>query len=285
VKTDISNKLKEHINSLYGESPLLSMVDYALFPTGKLFRAKLCHYYAQDLNYNHQKNIEIIASAIELHHAYTLIHDDLPSMDNDDYRRGKESLHKKYGVANAILIGDALLASSYSLFSKLDCDKQQLSKILENFHEKTGLNGLILGQQLDLKGSSQKIEDIMIIHELKTSRLIESTFSLVNILDNQDENINNDMAKSIGLIFQLTDDLLEFEKKLSEHEYEINPFLKSANESLNILNQKLEVYKSFNHLSNTSSFVETFLTNRISKINTFWNQIVEKTGLNKKINW
>ena len=110
--TYIESKLKEHLDHALDLNLLNEPIQYAVFPPGKLFRSKLIYALSHDLN-SHSDAHEFFASSIELHHSYTLVHDDLPTMDNDDYRRGKLSTHKKYGEWKAVLTGDALLALSF----------------------------------------------------------------------------------------------------------------------------------------------------------------------------
>ena len=151
----------------------------------------------------HYDSLLTLATAVELIHTYSLIHDDLPSMDDDDFRRGKQSNHIKFGEANAILTGDALQALAYEVIcddTKLKSDnKIEAIKLISNA---CGKNGMVLGQHLDIESESKdlNIKDIDNIYSLKTGRLIECSVMLGQI---------NSFGKKIGLAFQITDDILE----------------------------------------------------------------------------
>lgn len=116
---------------------------------GKFFRPKLIYALGEDLKIEHQSDLLFLSAFVEIHHTYTLIHDDLPPMDNDDIRRGKASTHKKFTEADAILAGDALLITSFSCLSRIQ--NTPLSKLFNMATWATGGKGLIAGQYFDLK--------------------------------------------------------------------------------------------------------------------------------------
>jgi geranylgeranyl diphosphate synthase type II len=147
------------------------------------------------------------AIAIELIHTYSLIHDDLPSMDNDDMRRGKPSNHKKFGEAMAILAGDALLNSAFELIANkpnFDNHDLQALKILSQF---SGATGMIAGQVADIFGTDKGIDYII---ENKTSKLLTAPLLIASVKNN---NLYFDELKSLGYnlgkMFQITDDILD----------------------------------------------------------------------------
>ncbi|MBF0359863.1 MAG: polyprenyl synthetase family protein [Oligoflexia bacterium] len=262
----ISQNLKTH---LHRALPLTHTTNeiyhYAIFPTGKLFRPLLVYsIYCDllnsdlglDLNRDRDRllsspdnNHSLLASALEIHHSYTLVHDDLPALDNDDYRRNKLSTHKAWGEWKALLIGDGLLNISYLLLSKINHPNSQ--KVFKLISSSLGAKGLILGQILDLSIKEQKFSfsDIIKIHELKTARLIEvsilSSFLLsldpLNSKGSEDSK-NNDytltkdlfrLAYNLGISFQLLDDLLDINSSdKNKHEKEINPFIHFPKESM-----------------------------------------------------
>ena len=162
----------------------------------------------------HYDSLLTLATAVELIHTYSLIHDDLPSMDDDDFRRGKQSNHIKFGEANAILTGDALQALAYEVIcddTKLNSDnKIEAIKLISNA---CGKNGMVLGQHLDIESESKdlNIKDIDNIYSLTTGRLIECSVMLGQINNNDDKikKILYSFGKKIGLAFQITDDILE----------------------------------------------------------------------------
>src|SRR5665647_460467 len=140
----IEQALHLALNKATHPDELHQVMEYALFPTGKLFRPGLVEAVSIDLNKSMNEAQLHLACAIELHHAYSLVHDDLPAMDNDMMRRGKPATHAQYGEWKAILAGDALLIASFR--EMLEIDNRQLQKL---FTWATGAKGLIKGQFMD----------------------------------------------------------------------------------------------------------------------------------------
>ena len=166
-----------------------------------------------------EDRIEPFLAAMEMLHTYSLVHDDLPDMDNDMYRRGQLTTHAKFGSAMAILAGDALL--NYSIetackaFSLTDEDWDfKVSKALRVFSTKAGVYGMIGGQVVDVEKTGQPLseEDISFIYELKTCALLEASVLIGAILGGAGQEIYNDlvwMASCIGMAFQIQDDILD----------------------------------------------------------------------------
>ena len=154
-----------------------------------------------------------MAVSIELMHTYSLIHDDLPAMDNDDIRRGQASNHIKFNEATAILTGDALQALAYeTIASSTDLTDSQKIESIKALTNACGHNGMILGQQYDLDAESNKYDDIQKIHELKTGKLIQVAMSMPHLGNEKQDNermILHDIGKDLGLAFQIMDDVLE----------------------------------------------------------------------------
>ena len=150
----LEEKIKHIIDKFLPEHNFKNIINYSLYPAGKLFRARLCLALAKDMQLEHE-DCYFIAAAIEAHHTYTLIHDDLPSMDNDDYRRGRLSNHKKFNESSAILAGDALLSLSYEILTNLETT-DSIKDVICYFSKMVGPRGLILGQVLDLETKELK---------------------------------------------------------------------------------------------------------------------------------
>lgn len=225
-------------NSTITDPKYKEIYDYALLPAGKLFRSQLLWSVFGDLTNNQMKstqtiisrNHQLLSAAIETHHSYTLVHDDMPCMDNDDYRRGKLSTHKKYGEWRALLIGDGLLNLSYQILSEID--HPQLNKIIKLFSSSCGHLGLIYGQYLDLNVSQSQVtfENIKKIHQLKTGKLFEcsimGSYTLLNIDDAKIKQELQAVSSSLGELFQFLDDLTELpEIDMESHEGDINPWI------------------------------------------------------------
>ena len=165
-----------------------------------------------------QKTINLMAASGELIHCYSLIHDDLPSMDDDDFRRGKLSCHKKFDEATAILAGDAIQPLALEVLTTIDDKKlkpEQKLKIINLFAKACGPKGMAEGQSrdIDAEGKNINIDALDEIHYLKTGKLIEACVESICILKN-DLPKNHlkaflDFAKKFGLAFQIKDDILD----------------------------------------------------------------------------
>lgn len=154
------------------------------------------------------------AVAIEFIHTYSLIHDDLPCMDNDDMRRGKPSSHKKFGEANALLAGDALLTHAFSALASAQLDARQIVDAVKTLSDYAGVNGMIGGQIIDLEGERKNlgIDDLFLMDKLKTAALITSACVLGCIAAENYENIPVAVkfAENLGIAFQIVDDILDY---------------------------------------------------------------------------
>jgi geranylgeranyl pyrophosphate synthase len=154
-----------------------------------------------------------MATSIELMHTYSLIHDDLPSMDNDDMRRGQASNHIQYNEATAILAGDALQALAYeTIVTSLEITQAQKIGSIKAIANACGHEGMILGQQYDLDAEKNEYNDIKKIHELKTGKLIQVAMTMPHLGNEKQKNqlmILERAGKDLGLAFQIMDDVLE----------------------------------------------------------------------------
>ena len=213
--SQIRDQVFENIQKSIGDSnDVEKSMSYSALSNSKMIRAGLI-FASGRMNKNiSQNSLLTLASSVELIHTYSLIHDDLPCMDNDDFRRGKASNHIKFGEANAILSGDALQTLAYEIICD-DVDLSPASKIdaIKLISKACGKNGMVLGQHLDIKSESKNLNEKSIenIHILKTAKLIECSVMLGQI-SSSDEKINaclKSFGKKIGLAFQITDDILE----------------------------------------------------------------------------
>ena len=163
-------------------------------------------------------NLITIGVAIELIHCYSLIHDDLPAMDNDDLRRGNPTCHKKYNEAIAILAGDALQTEAFGVISSdtLNIPDKSKLRIINFLANSSGMNGMVGGQALDLlsTGSVLNISELQNMHSKKTGALIKAAIICGYIAgDNYNDDIYaklNTVADNLGLLFQIADDILDF---------------------------------------------------------------------------
>ena len=188
---------------------------YGVISGGKKIRSTLILDFGKILKVNEKKLISICA-AVECIHSYSLIHDDLPCMDNDSFRRGKPSTHKKYGEATAVLAGNSLLTLAFEIISDknnyLRSDhKIEIINLLSNCSGHTGIAG---GQELDLKfeNKRKKISQILNMQRKKTGKLFNFCLQSVAIIANRNNNekqMFGIIGEDIGLLFQLADDFLD----------------------------------------------------------------------------
>lgn len=194
------------------QSKLFESVNYSLFSCGKRLRPviMLASCYAAGGNINDAIDF---SAALEMIHTSSLIHDDLPAMDNDDLRRGMPTNHRKFGEATAILAGDVLLVKPFEVMAESVRTKGQLSA-MSYIAKCAGACGMMGGQQIDLDSESKKCNEktIVILNELKTGALFKAAvLSGIYIANGSEEMIKSGMvyAENLGLAFQLTDDLLD----------------------------------------------------------------------------
>lgn len=190
-------------------------VRWSLFAGGKRFRPALVLAVGKTFGANEKKLVSF-AAAIEMMHTYSLIHDDLPAMDNDDLRRGRSTCHKKFGEATAILAGDVLQTLAFQAISEDENLSAKVRvKLISELARASGTPaGMVAGQQLDLDGEGKtfSIEDLEKIHHRKTGALICAAAragAFVAEANNDELAAISDYAARLGLLFQITDDLLD----------------------------------------------------------------------------
>lgn len=161
------------------------------------------------------------AAALEMLHTYSLIHDDLPSMDNDDYRRGKLTLHKKYNEATAILTGDFLLTYAFEVLAKSPgLTPHQTLALIKTLAHRAGGEGMILGQLLDLEASKVTREELQTIHQKKTAELLTASIEMGGIIGNATPEVMSELrlfGDEIGLAFQIIDDVIDVTASVEKH--------------------------------------------------------------------
>ncbi|MCX7994641.1 MAG: polyprenyl synthetase family protein [candidate division WOR-3 bacterium] len=154
-----------------------------------------------------------VACGLELIHTYSLIHDDLPAMDNDDYRRGKESAHKKFGEALAVLSGDGLFAYAFELFTESETNLKQRFRVIKEVSEAVGPKGVVYGQVLDIqKHEEANPKTLRQIHLNKTAKFISLSIKVGAIMASAPDEIIKVLEKGgiyLGILFQYTDDILD----------------------------------------------------------------------------
>ena len=196
------------------DSILSSAMRYSVLNGGKRLRPILV-YMTSELGNAKNDSLDTLAGAIELIHCYSLIHDDLPSMDNDDLRRGNPTTHKKYGEATAILAGDALQPLAFELLSQIDAPDQSKLAIINNIANACGHLGMVGGQIKDIHSNDIKdVEALDLMHSQKTGRLIQTSLETTAILCGLSANeisMLSEYGYKIGLAFQIQDDIIDIE--------------------------------------------------------------------------
>lgn len=205
---------------------LKKSVQYSLLQNGKRFRPVLCLLTAQALNRGEgsiEEKVLPLAAAIEMIHTYSLIHDDLPCMDNDDFRRGQPTNHKVFGESTALLAGDCLLTLSFELLAQKFADNSALAvQLIRLLSQAAGFVGMIGGQAVDIKAKTDKlsqIDDLLKMHARKTGAMIriccEGT-ALISGAQEKELLLWRKFGEHLGLAFQIKDDLLDSEPEQLE---------------------------------------------------------------------
>ena len=216
IARDTDSCLKKFFIEKNKYSYLVKPMKYSVFSGGKRFRSAIIVNTGKIFNINYKKLI-IIGAAIECVHSYSLIHDDLPAMDNDNLRRGKLSTHKKFNEFTAILAGNSLLTLAFEILSSknLRLSPKVKGELIETLAIYSGFSGLAGGQYFDLtfenKGISKK--KIIDIQNNKTGKLFAFCCECAGIIKGQNikkKKILKEIGLNIGLLFQITDDLIDF---------------------------------------------------------------------------
>ena len=218
-KTDFfETELKRELKELSYPETIAKGMEYATLNGGKRLRPFLLFATLELLNENIKRGVKS-AIALEMIHSYSLVHDDLPALDNDDYRRGKLTTHKVFGEAEGILIGDSLLTYAFYVLSQKNLEllsSEQIVNIISKTSEYAGINGMIGGQMIDIESENKKIdlETLKYIHSHKTGKLIKLPIEIACIIANLEKNkreVLEEYADLIGIAFQVKDDILDVE--------------------------------------------------------------------------
>ena len=195
---------------------LFEAMHYSVFNGGKRLRPALCFAAAEAVSAS-DSNITRVAAAVEMIHAYSLIHDDLPAMDDDDLRRGVPTCHIKFDEATAILAGDALQSLAFKQLSELDLSASTSLQLVSLLSDLAGCNGMVTGQAIDLASTGKQLsaEELTYMHNHKTGALIEASVVMGAIATDQASSDQlqalRQFSRAIGLAFQIQDDILDVE--------------------------------------------------------------------------
>ena len=280
----INNELGMIFRDFASSSKIEQAMKYSLMAGGKRIRPILCLAANKAVSGNLESALPA-ACALEMIHTYSLIHDDLPAMDNDELRRGKPTCHVAFDEATAILAGDALLTMAFQILSSpVNIKESQASLLLNVIHviaSAAGYKGMIDGQMKDIisEGKLLSLDDLENMHALKTGALIEASIHCGAVLGNGSRKQIKQLetyAKNIGLAFQVTDDILNVEgnpavmgkavgtdKKLKKSTYPLIMGLKESKEfATNIVNNALKAIEIFDNKADPLRAVAGYIIKR-----------------------
>ncbi len=262
VKSSFEEFLRKETDEWSFASPLGEAMKYSLFSGGKRYRPVLLLNAYKAFGGEIDEAVKLFAMAVETLHTYSLVHDDLPCMDNDDYRRGVPTCHKKFGETIATLAGDALLNLSYELIFRaieLSNNSPKYLKAATIFSSLTGANGLIGGQVKDLSfDESEGFDGLEFVYTRKTCNLIVASVVCGAILGGASETEWDAMrgfAYNFGFAFQIADDIIDGEKgdgcsilrltDMDKAKVLLSEYSAKAMDYLNSLDRNLEFFKQF----------------------------------------
>lgn len=220
-KTRVEACLSAQLKHLPAEAALAQSMAYSLNVGGKRLRPALVYSAALSLRLDLNvfppslTPLDLAAAAVEAVHTYSLVHDDLPAMDDDDLRRGKPTVHKQYNEATAILVGDALQAWAFELLTQIDTlPSDKILAMVKELAQASGPKGMVLGQALDMQatGVAETADYLKQLHSLKTGALIRASIRLGASCMNagpKERRALNTYGEAIGLCFQVVDDILD----------------------------------------------------------------------------
>lgn len=256
----VESGIDSYLGELTYPEVIAEGMKYAVLNGGKRLRPIL-HFMTLDILGCRKEEGLATAAAIEMIHSYSLVHDDLPALDNDDYRRGKLTTHKKFGEAEGILIGDALLTHAFYILTKKNShlSAEKIVKIVRLTSSYAGINGMIGGQMVDIASEGKKIdmETLKYMHANKTGKLLKlpvETACVIGEASEEDEKTLIKYSELIGLAFQIKDDILDIEGDFEtigkpvgsdlEHDKSTYPSILGMTESKRLLTETIQEAKN-----------------------------------------
>lgn len=250
MKTNINVAYVDEIIKSYlpkTHDKVLQAMEYSLFTGGKRFRPMLLLQTAKAVGKHVNDGAKALAAALEFVHTYSLIHDDLPCMDNDDMRRGKRSCHMQFGEASAVLAGDALLNLAFETALHGPLSNKNYQKACAYLFRMSGIQGLVHGQSLDLFAETKSVEDATELAIAKTGTLIRAALvcgALCSGATDEEAIVLDEIAQKLGVCYQIIDDILDSKKceksfldvysenDLIDHVRELNAEIKASCDQL-----------------------------------------------------
>ncbi len=280
IAEQVNSHLKDYLQNQFSDSKLYEAMDYGLFSGGKMIRSYLVHASCKILDVKEKEYIPI-AAAVECIHSYSLIHDDLPAMDNDDFRRGKESTHKAYGEFTAILAGSSLLTLAFEIISSFNFNisNEKKLKIIYALSSCSGHLGIAGGQFFDLSLKNEKVSKDKIINmqNKKTGALMGFCIEVAAILAGKKdlEEKFRSIGIRMGLLFQIKDDFLDkygsvdilgkpVQQDVAKGKNTLIDYLGESETKKLMKNLKIEIEKDLKPFPKTNSLLDcmSFIINR-----------------------
>ena len=280
VAEQVNSYLKDYLQKQLSDNKLYEAMNYGLFSGGKMIRSYLVHASCKILDV-HEKEYIPIAAAVECIHSYSLIHDDLPAMDNDDFRRGKESTHKAYGEFTAILAGSSLLTLAFEIISDLNFNisNEKKLKIIYALSSCSGHLGIAGGQffDLSLKNDKASKDKIINMQNKKTGALMGFCIEAAAILAGKKdlEEKFKSIGIKMGLLFQIKDDFLDkygsadilgkpAQQDVAKGKNTLIDYLGEGETKKLMKNLQIEIEEDLKPLSKTNSLLDcmSFIINR-----------------------
>ena len=259
--------LEKMIRNSQSSPPLVKAMAYSLMAGGKRIRPVLCLAACEAVGGSPQDALTA-ACALEMIHTYSLIHDDLPAMDDDELRRGKATCHVAFDEATAILAGDALLTLAFEVLSSVPpTDENQAAQwlqVIQLISQAAGFRGMVQGQMLDIasEGRNLTADELKTMHRLKTGALIEASLACGALLGGANQRqteLLNSYARKIGLAFQVADDILNVEG---------NPELMGKSTGTDSLREK-STYPSVLGIQASKEFAEKLMQEALQDLDSF----------------
>jgi geranylgeranyl diphosphate synthase type II len=263
----IDAALEKMIQASATSPTLVRAMGYSLMAGGKRIRPVLCLAACEAVG-GRAENALTAACALEMIHTYSLIHDDLPAMDDDELRRGKATCHIAFDEATAILAGDALLTLAFEVLSSVSLTDEtravQWLQVIQLISQAAGFRGMVQGQMLDIasEGLNLSADELETMHRLKTGALIEASLdsgALLGGADQRQKDLINSYARKIGLAFQVADDILNVEG---------NPVVMGKSTGTDRLRKK-STYPSVLGIQASREFAEKLVQESLQALETF----------------
>lgn len=266
----MNEDLFQHCLDEVFDSRILEAMRYSLLAGGKRIRPTLLSYVLRGYQVDEQVGKYMMA-AIEMIHTYSLIHDDLPAMDNDDLRRGRLTNHKQFDEATAILAGDGLLTYAFSYALKTPLDSTIVCQCLEILATMAGPSGMIYGQYLDMYQQVNNFDDLSKTHYYKTGCLLQAPLMIGCLLANHPEDLDRwkRVGAKLGLAFQLQDDLLDViadEKQLGKSQSDQRNDKITSITLLGVTKTKEHIAQLFNEIEQEVQSLNGFQTQAILEL-------------------